>query len=510
MSHAFTALFALTLISSAHSAAKPLPPKVEQIMGQTKYQHANWGILVKDALTQQVIYEKNANQFFIPGSTTKIFSVAALLHAYGDSYRFKTPIYADGSLKGGVLKGNLIVVGQGDLVFGGRQEMGSDQVAFTKMDHVYANILPDVILTPQDPLNAVNALAKGVKEKGILKVDGDLLIDDRLFETIRLRETVLAPLMINENLIDVIVHPREVGQKAEASFRPNVAGYTLVNECTTVAKGQPLEVNVDFDQEAKTLCVTGSIPEDQKEIIRTASIEDAKAFAKEAFIQALAAQGVVVSGKKGGQLPEKGSYDAMQPVAVWTSAPISEYAKLIMKVSHNPGADLCPLLLAAHQGETTFNAGMLQLGKFVTEEVKLSPDSFVFVDGAGGDGNRFTPQAEVQLLNYVRSWPKESFEKYYDGFPILGIDGSIEGFGKGSSAVGKVYAKPGSGIAMNLATNQFFLNAQALAGYIEGKGGHLLEFMIAVNNANMPKLDDIIAIFNDQCQMSIEFYNMSQ
>jgi D-alanyl-D-alanine carboxypeptidase/D-alanyl-D-alanine-endopeptidase (penicillin-binding protein 4) len=511
MSRIFTAtLFTLVLASSVHSAGKPLPPRVEQIMGQTKYQHANWGILVKDTVTQQVVYEKNANQFFLPGSTTKIFSVAALLRAYGDNYRFKTPIYADGPLKGGVLKGNLIVVGQGDLTFGGRQEVGSDEIAYTKMDHIYANMLPDAFLTPQDPLNAVNALAKEVKEKGIVRVDGDLLIDDRLFETLVLRESVISPLMINENLIDVIIHPTTVGQKAEVSWRPNVAGYTLVNECTTVAKEQPFEVDVDFNQTAKTLRVSGNIPEDQKELIRTASIQDPKAFAKDAFVQALGAQGVVVSGKKVGQLPAKGGYAAMQPVAVWTSPPLSEYAKLILKVSHNPGANLCPLLLAAQKGEETFNAGMLLLGKFVTEEVKLPLDSFVFTDGAGGDGNRFTPQAEVQLLEYVRSWPKESFQKYYNGFPILGVNGSIEDFGKGTAAAGKVYAKTGTGIAINLATNQFFLNTQALAGYIEGKNGHLLEFMIAVNNANMPKLDEIIAIFDDECQMTVEFYNMSQ
>jgi serine-type D-Ala-D-Ala carboxypeptidase/endopeptidase (penicillin-binding protein 4) len=509
MSRTLATLFALTLISSAH-AAKPLPPKVEQIMGQTKYQHANWGILVKDAITQEVIYEKNANQFFLPGSTTKLFSVAALLRAYGDDYRFKTPIYADGTLKEGVLKGNLIVVGQGDLTFGGRQEMGSDEIAYTKMDHIYANMLPDVFLTPQDPLNAVNALAKEVKEKGILQVDGDLLIDDRLFETLRLRESIIAPLMINENFIDVVIHPTAVGQKAEVSWRPNVAGYTLINGCTTVAKQQPLEIDVDFNQTARTLRVSGSIPEDQKEAIRTATIEDPKAFAKEVFIQALKAQGVMISGNKNGQLPAKGGYAAMQPVAAWTSAPLSEYAKLILKVSHNPGANLCPLLLAAQKGEVTFDAGMLLIGKFVTEEVKLSLDSFVFTDGAGGDGNRFTPQAEVQLLEYVRNWPKESFQKYYNGLPILGVNGSIGDFGKGTPAVGKVYAKTGTGIAINLATHQFFLNTQALSGYIEGKNGHLLEFMVAVNNANMPKLDDIFAIFDDECQMTVEFYNMSQ
>ncbi len=501
----FRSMTIVLFIFAACAEALPLPDKVVKIMQQEKYQHATWGILVRNADTQEVLYAQNADQLFIPGSTTKIFTVAALLQAYGDDYRFKTPLYARGPIQNGVLKGDLILVGQGDLTMGGRQDPDSDEIAFTKMDHIYANDLPDVILTPQDPLNALKALAKEVKEKGITRIEGDVLIDDRLFESIQMRGIVLSPIMINENLIDIVIHPTTANSPASISFRPLVQGYTITNACRTVSKSGPQQITVSSDPSGKNIRVEGTIQIDQNEVIRTLPMTKPSEFARMALIQLLKEQGIVLTQKKSTQLPT--SYESMQPLAVWTSPPLYEYAKLILKVSHNVGADLVPLLLAARNNEKTFDEGMRAFGNFVTQDVKVAADAFVFVDGAGGDSNRLTPQAEIQLLEYVRNWPNEQFQRYYNALPILGVDGSLEGFGKNTPAVGKVYAKTGTGLSYNLALGQFFLTAQVLAGYIESKSGQLLEFMIAVNNATMPKITDVFAIFEDEAQMAAEFYN---
>ncbi len=502
-------LLIISLFSTAYSAVKPLPAKIEEIMQQNKYQHANWGILVKDATSGQILYEKNSNQFFLPGSTTKLFTMAALVNAYGEDYRFKTPVYAIGSIKNGILKGNLVLVGQGDLTFGGRQTIGSNHIAYTKMDHIYANYLPGVVLTKQNPLNALNELAKEIKERGILRIDGDILIDDRLFDTMELRGLTASPIIINENLIDIVLHPTTVGQLVEMTWRPQVKGYHLVNTCKTVPKSEPIDISIHADKTGRTIYISGTIPEDEQEQIRTFTIQNPRTFARDAFIQALKAQGIVIKEQEAHELPPQSDYRDIQPIAVWVSPPLHEYVKLVLKVSHNLGANLAIFLLAAQKNEKTFDAGMLELGKFTTNVVRVSADSFVFNDGAGGDENRLTPQAELKLLDYVRTWPEDTFKHYYDGLPIPGVNGSLEDFAKGSPAVGKVYAKTGTGISTNLALNQFFLPTQALTGYIQGKNGHLLEFMIAVNNGNMPKLDDIYAIFEDECQMTAELYRLS-
>src|SRR5438105_3884005 len=78
-------LCASFIFSSCAIEAKALPDKIQKIMQQKKYQHANWGILVKDVVTQEVLYELNSNQLFLPGSTLKIFTTAALLQIYGEN-----------------------------------------------------------------------------------------------------------------------------------------------------------------------------------------------------------------------------------------------------------------------------------------------------------------------------------------------------------------------------------------------------------------------------------------
>lgn len=497
-------------ICSVEAQQLALPQKMLSIMQQARYQHANWGLLAKDLETGELLINYQSDQFFLPASTTKLFSVAALLRAYGDDYRYQTPVFAWGSVRDGILRGNLILVAQGDLTMGGRQDR-TDMIAFTPLDHIVANAVPGVTLTEQDPLNAFYDLAKQVRKAGIKQIEGDILIDDRLFQAAQKRDMALSPILINENLIDLVLNPTELGQMAELAWRPYVPGYTVINQVKTVATEDPLDIQIQADKEGQRIVVQGTLPIGQKDVVRTFAIKNPVHFARAAFMQALIDQGIVIHVKKNksASLPSQQALLQKKPIAIWTSPPLSEYAKLILKVSHNAGADLIPLLLAALKGKRTFEEGMLEFGKFVTNEVGLPPTTFVFVDAAGGDENRLTPRAEVELLEYIHKWPANQFKNFYHALPILGVDGSLADFGKNTPAVGKIRAKPGTGMSLNLATNEFFLTTQTLAGYVEGKNGHLIAFMIAVNNGLLPTVEDVFPVFEDVSQLAALIYELS-
>lgn len=502
------ALSVASLLSSLSLAAetKPIPEDIQKVMQQSKYQHATWGLYAKDLTSGEVLYDLNYDKMFSPASTSKLFSVAALLSALGDDYRFKTPVYADGTVTDGILKGNLILVAQGDLVFGGRQSE-KDKISFTALDHVNANEVPGVTLTKEDPLTGFNELAKQIAQSGIKEINGDVVIDNALFETTEKRNITLSPMFINENLIDLVVNPTVEGELAKITWRPQVPGYAINNNVKTIAKGGALAIEATFDDSGHTIRVQGTIPVDNKDIVRTLPIKDPQAFAQAAFAQALKNQGIKITPPTSGSEQQRpSSYTELHPVAELVSPPLSEYAKLILKVSHNIGADSIPLLLAAHKGKKTFDEGMRMIGDFLINDVKLPEDSFVFIDAAGGNENRLTPLDEIQLLTFINKLPKAQFQHFYDALPILGVDGSLEDFAKKSAGAGKVRAKPGTGVAFNLATGKFFLITQALGGYIEGKNGHLWAYMLAVNNGTMPAIDDIFAIFEDVSQISSMIY----
>src|SRR5262245_31457538 len=79
----------------------------------------------------------------------------------------------------GTLKGDLILVAQGDLSLGGRT--GPDGTfLFENHDHSYASGNPEAGVVSADPLAGLDHLAREVLESGIKAVSGDVLIDDRL------------------------------------------------------------------------------------------------------------------------------------------------------------------------------------------------------------------------------------------------------------------------------------------------------------------------------------------
>lgn len=500
-------LSAFLLATSSIQALDKLPEDMLKIMQQPKYNHAIWGIYAKDLQTGEILYNQNADKMFSPASTTKLLSISTLLQTLGDDFRFKTPVYADGKIQDGRLQGNLVLVAQGDPTMGGRQP-DANTISFTKMDHLISNMVPDALLTKEDPLKGLNDLAKQVLASGIKEIDGDVLIDDSIFETVVKRDMTLSPILINENVIDIVINPTTVDQTAKLLWRPEVSGYTLDNQVKTVAKGEAMGIEVTSDETGRKIVVKGTIPMDQHDVVKVFQIHDPKAFAREAFLDALKKQGIKVtatSKTKDAALPK--SYKELQQVALWTSPPLSEYAKLILKVSHNLGADMVPLILASHAGKKSYEEGLRMISDFAVNTIKLSPDAFVMLDAAGGNENRFTPESEIQILEYMHNLEPGKFRKFYDALPILGVDGSLEDFGKDIPASGKVRAKPGTGVTFNAALGKFFLITQALAGYAEGINGHPWAYMIVVNNAGMPAISDVNQIFEDQGQISGIIYN---
>src|SRR6185503_11633941 len=144
----------------------------------------------------------NPDQMSLTGSTRKLFSVGTALNGLGADHRTTTPVYATGPVSGGTLKGNLVLVGQGDLTFGGRR-INADTIQVTDLDHGDANAIGAAQLTPQDPLYGIDQLAAQVKAAGITSVKGDVAVDDRFFKPYRVPNgnLLVTPVMVNENLV---------------------------------------------------------------------------------------------------------------------------------------------------------------------------------------------------------------------------------------------------------------------------------------------------------------------
>jgi serine-type D-Ala-D-Ala carboxypeptidase/endopeptidase (penicillin-binding protein 4) len=467
--------------SGIAAPAAPVPQSIQAIMAKPQYTNASWGLLEVDAAGRPLLSQR-ADESFIPGSNAKLFSVSAVWKLLGPNRRFTTPVYALGPRDNGTLHGRLVLIGAGDLSLGGRTT-ASGGIDWTNFDHTDANAIPGATLTPEDPLAGIENLARQVRASGIDRVDGDVLIDDRLFTaTFQPQPT---PVMINDNLIDLVASPTTPGQPARFSYRPHAATLTVDARVRTVASGQPSQLTF-AGQAPGRITVRGTVAAGSAPLVQVAPIADPAAFARTAFIEALNRAGVSVTarlstGNPAQQLPTSRTYPEATRVAAYVSPTYAGYAKLILKVSHNLGANLGVCLLAVRAGSSDCNDGFPPLSAFLTH-AGVDVHQVALADGRGGDPvDRATPVAVSQMLRYWLSQP--DFEAFRACLPILGVDGSLTNVAVRSPARGLVYAKTGTLVGDDLLTDRLLLQTKALAGYFLAADGSWRVFDIVVNNA---------------------------
>ncbi len=353
------ALVCLQLVPTvaARQQAKQWSARLDTVLNGPDYRQSHWGILVTDARTGEVVYSHNADRMLLPASVTKLFSVAAALCLLGVDFLFETPVYARGTVKDGRLKGDLILVASGDVTLGGRTD-AQGKLVFRDKDHTYASAGSTTdCLTDTDPLAGLKALAKQVAAHGIKHVEGDVLIDERLFERSKSSgsgPTIVTPIVVNDNVIDVIVTPAaKAGAAAQVRMRPETDFVRMDAQVQTVA-GAASKIEIKA-LGGDRFTVRGQIGVKAKPQVRIYHVEDPAAFARALFIDALRQQGVTVAASAlqapRADLPEPASYAKLERVALYKSPPFAEVAKVTLKVSHNLYASTLPLLVAAKHGK---------------------------------------------------------------------------------------------------------------------------------------------------------------
>jgi serine-type D-Ala-D-Ala carboxypeptidase/endopeptidase (penicillin-binding protein 4) len=488
---------ALSVPAATASATDDPDPRITAVMDKPAYATAQWGLLQVDPSSGQVARSQFPDQSFLPGSVTKLFSVSAAWGTLGADHRFETPVYAVGGQDGSTVTGDLVLVAQGDLTMGGRTEPDG-AVAFTDIDHTYANDLPGATLTPEDPLAGLDSIADQVKAAGITRVAGDVVIDDRAFSAVGELDPTPTPLIINDNLIDLLTTPTSPGQPADFSWRPQVSTFQVTSDVRTVAADGPTDIQVTTSPDGHQISVSGTIAAGSQPQLRVAQVEDASAFGRTAFIEALGRAGVTVDAPTGGPNPvdqAPGSYASAQPVASYVSPVFAEYAKLILKVSHNLGANLTLCLMAVHAGSTDCMAGFPAEKAFL-QRAGVDTDAVSFSDGRGGTPeDRVTPRAVTQILEYWLGTPDA--DRFRTSLPVLGVDGSLGEFCTSCPAQGKVFAKTGTVAGLDDLNQRLQIGAMTLGGYLEAGEGRYEVFYVGVTGATATTIEELVDVLRD-------------
>lgn len=481
-------------LTSATAAAQSTPPRpIAEVMARPEFAHASWGMEFYDLQSGKTIFALNRDRLFVPGSTTKVVTMATALEVLGPDHRFRTKVFRTGPIVGGVVQGDLVLVASGDPNLSGRARPG-EQYAFIDQDHSYGGQpLPD------DPLTVIKAMAAQVAARGIRAVTGQVLVDASLFaEGARELGTrvTLSPLVINDNVIDLVVRPGPTaGTAATVTVSPATPYLTVHATVTTTDSGGTPALRVVEDstnRDQRTVVITGSVPRGAPsnprwvipapsrfgEIVLAAALRDVGVTA----IPRLASRAIDATALRA-------HYVDSLMVAEHVSLPLIAEARVLLKTSQNLHASNFPLILGALEarqaGPREASRTGFDIARDLMQRHGLDLDGAVQGDGAGGDAY-FSPAFMTRFLEMV--WKRPYAAAFKKALPTLGVDGTLAAIQKDSPGAGKVFAKTGTFSSYDPLNRRMIVHGKGLAGYFTTKGGREIAFALYVNNvaANVP------------------------
>ena len=242
---------------------------------------ALWAVDVRSLDTGEQLYELNPGKLVIPASNLKIVTLATAADILGWDYRFTTALETTAPVEHGVLRGDLIVRGNGDPTINSRGDRARQ---------------------------VLDEWAAALKSAGIHEIDGRIIGDDQAFDDEGLgagwswdylQYGYAAPvgaLQFNENTAHLTVQPgARPGDLAIATLTPGT-GLSLVNRAVTGADGSAETLDCRRRMDRPVLEVTGSVAAGSSPVPRAVAVVNPTVYFAQSLKDGLVARGISASG----------------------------------------------------------------------------------------------------------------------------------------------------------------------------------------------------------------------
>ena len=485
-----------TAATAAPLAAPPssivLPPAIEAALARAQYPRNALSVLVLDAeghAPARLSYR--ADVPVNPASVMKLVTTYAALDMLGADYTWKTPVYFDGPVQGGVLRGNLIIQGQGD---------------------------------PKLVIENIAALLKRVQSLGVTTVEGDIVLDRSAFnvpepdpasfdgEPLRPYNAAPDALLLNFKSVMLTLTPDRAAGVARIRYEPPLANFE-VPASVPLQRGEcgdfRAELHADFSDPNRVL-LAGAFPTRCGEKVWPVLYADAKSYATR-MVEGLWVQ---TGGKLTGKLRYGTAPVGLRPAFEYSSPPLQEIVQDINKFSNNVMAQQVFLRLgveaesARHRALASPTIGPFpgpSDGPVSASKVALPVATFSAAREAvhtwwvshwpgvaapsleNGSGlsrtERITAVALGQLLQTAYASPVAA--ALQASLPIAGVDGTLR------------KAKVQSGFGMAQMKTGSLRDVAAVAGYVRGTSGKRYVLIAIANhptlaNAARPVFDALM------------------
>jgi len=425
-----------------------MPQAIVEYIRQSGIAKKDISIYIKEAgRGGKVVASLNAEKTRIPASVIKVLTTYAAVLKLGFDYRWPTKFYTRGTVKNGVLHGDLLIKGFGDPT-----------------------------LNDKDLVKIVSY----IRAEGIGRITGDIVIDRSYFKvgnkdnsgfdqhTYSAYNAMPDAMMFNERISTVCVTPNK-----KSAYKKNSDGsYKLVNQLQYVNK--PCKgryswpgVKIDKNEVMPTVILKGQISK------RCGKRNVCKVITKpyKSFYYALKEKLNQEGVKVGGTLKlERISQDA-RDLFTYYSRSLEEIVSKTAKKSNNLYARQLLLLLGAkvYGAPATMGKGRSAIEQILSSKSALGT-GVLRIDN--GSGLSRVAKLNAKLLGHMLDNAYDSYgTRWMQTLSIAGVDGTIKRRFRHTVVKNRAWMKTGT-----------VKRVKNIGGYVKNKKGKIYTAVILVNS----------------------------
>jgi D-alanyl-D-alanine carboxypeptidase/D-alanyl-D-alanine-endopeptidase (penicillin-binding protein 4) len=462
-----------------------LTAKISERLSRPETRRGQVGVKIVSLNTGKVIFQQNAEKYFMPASNMKNFTVATAIERLTPDFKFVTTVYSSGMPDvSGVVKG-LRIYGRGDVSISDAFNDG-------------------------DKFKGIDRLVDAIVAAGVKRVEGDIVGDETYFTGSPVSGSwewddlqfdygaEVSALPLNDNAQSLSVTPGPIGYPCNVKFTPFNPLVRVTNLCTTTAAGTSRTLAIGKKVDRNIVEITGNLPAGNPGFAGYVSFSRPAELFVAYLKQRLESKGVTVTGQtRAVNVKTQVPADMATEIAKLESPPLSLIAAKTMKPSQNMYTETLLWTLGEYRRARSTTAdgkpntqdspelGLAEVKSFL-QSIGVPDDGIVQHDGSGlSRHDLITPEAVVQLYTYMAKQSKFA-QVWRDSLTIGGVDGTLRNRFKGTKAAGNVRGKTGT-----------IDQVSALSGYVTTAAGEQLVFSIVVNGVNenpvrVRMIDDIV------------------
>ena len=467
--------------------------RVDALLGAGPASKGEWGLLVTDAESGEILYEQNADKYFVPASNMKLFSTALALAKLGLDFRFHTTVETRGAISSeGVLSGDVALMGRGDPNLSNRK---------------FPYQLKEEFDGP--PEKALAALADALVAKGVKEISGDIIGDDSYFPRDRYPNgweiddmvweygAAISSIVVDDNTVTLTLTPEELaGSPVHAVVSPATPDFAVENDVVTSAAEVKSDLTLKREPGANLVVVKGTLPAKSTPRKLVLAVEEPAQHAAATLKRVLEERGIKVGGGAKGRHERTESSGESTVLAEHVSVPLGDSVKLVNKISQNLHAEMLLRTVARQNGVWGTPDELMKVPADFYTAAGIAPGDVIQTDASGlSRHDLVTPRAVVTLLSFAQkqTW----FVPYYESLPVAGVDGTLEDRMKNTPAAGRIHAKTGS-----------VEHVRTLSGFAETLSGRRLIFSFLSNNQG-GKNHEAADALTGLCVAMIEEFNVT-